>query len=129
MELDAPQDAFELLAGVEAGQNLLDLAGPHGFGGVGSVRAGAQPEAAEVAQLHDIASGQLLGNHGEQGLDHRNGVHPADGGELRDLSGQLAHSLAPTGLNGRIKLLGGCRVGWVATGYDVEFDGHVLPPV
>ena len=124
VEGDRVDDPFELPARVEARHHIRDLVGAHGLSGLGAFRSGAEPEAAEIAQLDDVPLGQLAGDDGQEAFDCGDHVHRAQGGHLGSQLGKLAGRHAPAGLDGRVELLGGSRVGRVPPLDDVKFDAH-----
>ncbi len=80
-------------------------AGAH-FVHLRAVRAVAQPEAAEIAQLDDIAISQLLRNDLQHRFQHGHGIRTGDGAHLRDALRQLAQAFASAGLDGGVELPG-----------------------
>ena len=82
VEGDRVDDPFELPARIEARHHIRDLVGTHSLGGLGAFGRGPQPEAAEIAQLDDVALGQLAGDDGQEAFDRGDHVHRAQGGHL-----------------------------------------------
>ena len=122
------RDFLELLAGVEARQQVGHLACGHLIQLIRAIGAVAQPEAAEIAQLDDVAVGQFLRDDLQKGFQHGHGVRAADGAHLRDALGQLAQALAAAGLDGGVELLGRFPVLRVGPFYDFILYTHGLVP-
>jgi len=69
LEFDVSQHVLEAFARHEDHTRIGDVAGAQLFGLVCPFARNGQAEGAEVAQFHDVALGEFIGNNSEQGLD------------------------------------------------------------
>ena len=124
MELDRLQGALKLLARVEAGQDVADQVGANFLGGIHTFAGAPQPEAAEIAQFHDVALRQFGGDNSEEAFDRCHHIDRCQRGHLCRPLCQLTRRHAPTGLNGGIELLGGSPVCGVRPFNCIVFNRH-----
>lgn len=123
-ELDLGERLFEAFPRVKARQQACDLVASYPGAVFHALGAKAQPEIAEVAQLHDVATRQLFGNDVEQGFYRSDHKRRAQGRPFACPFGKLVHAHSARRLEGGIVLLRRFAVARSAPFDDIEFDGH-----
>ncbi len=123
-ELDRSEGLFEAFPRVKAREQGRDQITTYFGNVVHTLGAEAQPEIAEVPELHDVAMCQLIWNDGEEGFYRSHHIRRAQRGPIACPFGKLAQAHSARRLDGGIVLLRRFAVAGSAPFDDVEFDGH-----